>query len=176
MFNKSSVKLFNENGYKVEQSQDSIIIKHSSSDRYIMILIGILIILSSLFLMLFSLILGIIVLIGSILILIKSGQKTIGKSSLKLNLKERWFESIEERWGRMVCFFDDIHEIEFYSKFFDEYASANKVTTEEYTHDIILKLHSSHKIRLFRFEGDYSEPSKAEKELVDQLKKIFKRA
>ena len=112
--------------------------------------------------------------VGSVLVLMKSGNKTTGKSSLTLNLRERWFESIEERWGRMSRYFDDVTEIEFYSKFFDEYASANKSTTEEYTHDIILKLSSNHKIRLFRFEGDYSEPSKEESEFLDQLKGIFK--
>ena len=174
MLSKTSIKLLNDNGYKVEQTQDSIIIKHSDSDRYVIGCIGVLLVLSSLIIMIFSFVFGIIVLVGSVLVLMKSGNKTTGKSSLTLNLRERWFESIEERWGRMSRYFDDVTEIEFYSKFFDEYASANKSTTEEYTHDIILKLSSNHKIRLFRFEGDYSEPSKEESEFLDQLKGIFK--
>ena len=174
MLSETSINLLNDNGYKVQQSKDLIVIKRSDSDRYVIGCIGILLVIGSFIVMGFSWILGLAILAGSIFVLLKSGKKTTGKSSLTLHLNEQWFESIEERWGRMARRFEDATEITFYSKFYDEYSSANKSTTEEYTHDIILKLNSNHKIRLFRFEGSYSEPSEEENELLDQLKEIFK--
>ncbi len=174
MFSKPSIELLNDNGYKVEQTEELITIKHSNTNRYLIIIFGVFMIFPSLFLMAFSLILGILVLIGVIIITLKTGSKTAGKSSLTLNLKDRKFESIEERWGRMARRFEDIKEIGFHSKFFDEYATATKPTSQEYIHSIQLRLTSEHKINLFRLEGSYLEPTEQENELLNELKHIIK--
>ena len=174
MLGKTSIQFLSDNGYKVKQTQDSSVIKHSDSYRYVISCVGALLVLSSLIIMIFSLVFGIVVLAGSILILVKSALKMTGKSTLTLNVRNRRFESVKERWDSISGHFDDVTEIQFYSKFFNEYSSANKSTTKEYTHDVILKLSSNHKIALFRFEGDYSEPSKEENEFLDQLHEIFK--
>lgn len=173
MFSQKEIELFKDNGYKVEQLEDTIVIKRSNTERYSIVIFEIFMILVSLFLMALSPFIGMATLILSVLITLKAGNKSKGRSSIKLNLKDGWFESVEERWGKMSRYFNEVEEIGCHSKFYDEYATATKSTSKEYLHDIHIRLASNHKIDLFRFQEDYLEPSDTINEVIDSLKKTF---
>lgn len=174
IFNNDALELFDYNGYKVCQTKRVVEITHSNKEYYSIVFLGFVLVIVSFLLMILSWILGILALIASIVLTLKTGNNSRGRSYFKLNLQEKWFVTIDGKWGKFSRYFDEVDELGYSSEFVSEYASANKSTSQEYRVDIHIRLTSGHKIDLFRFQTETLEPPNSVEGIIEALKSTFK--
>lgn len=175
IFSKEVIKLLDENGYSVKQDDQSVIFTHSNFEHVFFLFIGLFLVLISFVFLLKSPWLGSALLIGAIIVISKAMNGTRGKSALNLNFTDLKL-TYKYNGKSVVRSFERIIEISCYSVFANEYASATKSTSEEYHHQIKIKLTDHQELELFLLKSDHLEPSLPINQLIEDIKSILKKA
>lgn len=172
MPSKEANELLENNGYKVQITENLITCIESNNTRWVFLIGGILI---SLILILFAsfyplisslVFLGMVALVAS---------KFVFKKGFSLPANEPRIYFIKGNQVIRKEFLNNIVELKWTSTFVSEYASPFKSTSTEYEYCILIKLLSNESITLFRFTGDYSEPDAVFHEVYDWIKYVLKK-
>lgn len=186
MLSKKAIRFLNDNGYEFKEKNDEITIKNSGTDRTIVIgcktvILGFITIITvNNFIFVKSItsaltdgIIGVII-FGIVYKIFSIFIKKMNKSSELTIYPHRNFLEIGDSNMLNRIHFTDIEELNYHSKFVSEYAAAHKKTSQEFKQTIHLKIANGRNIELFKFKGDYLEPSEEFMEVHDLLKNTFK--
>lgn len=154
MLSKQALNLLSENGYRFKSEDRMIRIKHSSSDRLFLALLGSFLSLGCIAFAFAAPVTGIITLLIVLAIFVTSFLRTPGKTLLVIDLKNNSFRlnDFQEKLSKVTS-------IEIQSKFIGEYSSAFKKTTEEHRIRIIITFKGDQKFTVVSVQSDYAEPS-----------------